>query len=49
MAEQLCISSGTLKAHIHNIYAKADVSHRNELIKKASEYSVPEDTIVNEI
>lgn len=49
IAEQLCISSGTLKAHIHNIYAKADVSHRNELIKKASEYSLPDDTITNEI
>lgn len=34
IADKLCISSGTLKAHIHNIYAKADVTHRNELIKK---------------
>lgn len=34
IADKLCISSGTLKAHIHNIYAKAEVSHRNELIKK---------------
>ena len=39
IAELLCISNGTLKAHIHNIYTKANVRHRNELIKKAKEYS----------
>lgn len=36
IADSLCISSGTLKAHIHNIYAKAEVTHRNELIKKVN-------------
>lgn len=34
IADMLSISSGTLKAHIHNIYSKLDVTHRNELIKK---------------
>ena len=37
IADMLSISSGTLKAHIHNIYSKLDVTHRNELIKKMDE------------
>ncbi|MFV0382024.1 MAG: response regulator transcription factor [Breznakia sp.] len=39
IAEKLFISSGTLKTHIHNIYSKAHVGHRNELIKKVQDYS----------
>ncbi|MFV0396121.1 MAG: response regulator transcription factor [Coprobacillaceae bacterium] len=48
IADKLCISSGTLKAHIHNIYMKADVSHRNELIKKfTSSYPTQETESIN--
>lgn len=34
IAQKLCISPGTLKTHLHNIYTKSEVKHRNELIKK---------------
>ena len=34
IAEQLTISEHTVKRHVHNIYEKAGVSRRDELIKK---------------
>lgn len=34
ISESLYISPGTVKAHIHNIFVKADVSHRYELLRK---------------
>lgn len=37
IAETLFITPGTLKAHIHNIYAKAHVTNRNEFIKEVTE------------
>ncbi len=34
IAEKLCISIGTVKTHIHNIFKKSNVSNRFELAKK---------------
>lgn len=34
ISEELCISIGTVKTHVHNIFKKADVSNRFELAKK---------------
>lgn len=39
ICEELHISTGTVKTHIHNIYAKADVNTKMELIKKLSGFS----------
>lgn len=33
ICESLCISIGTVKAHIHHIFIKADVTHRSELLR----------------
>lgn len=33
ICEELCISIGTVKAHIHNIFLKADVTRRSELLR----------------
>ncbi len=40
IATKLFITNGTLKSHIHNIYAKADVKHRNEFIRKLSQDTI---------
>ena len=37
IAEQLTISEHTVKRHVHNIYEKAGVSRRDELIRKLTE------------
>lgn len=34
ISEELCISIGTVKTHVHNIFKKAEVSNRFELSKK---------------
>lgn len=34
ISEELCISMGTVKAHVHNIFQKAGVTHRYELMRK---------------
>lgn len=39
ICEELCISTGTVKTHIHNIYAKVDVNTKSELIKKLISFS----------
>ena len=40
VAQELYISPGTVKSHAHNIYQKAQVSDRKELIQKTREYEV---------
>lgn len=42
ISRQLCISIGTVKTHVHNIFQKADVEHRYELIRKYETFSPPE-------
>lgn len=41
ISEALCISIGTTKAHIHNVYAKVDVKRRRDLMQIYEEYSSP--------
>lgn len=41
ISEALCISVGTTKAHIHNVFAKVDVKRRRDLIQIYEEYSYP--------
>lgn len=36
IAHQLCISTGTVKRHAHNIYGKLDVSDRHKAVAKAA-------------
>lgn len=33
ISETLCISVGTTKAHIHNIFAKVDIKRRRDLMQ----------------
>ena len=40
IAEQLVISLGTAKTHIHNIYGKLGVSSRAQAIARAREYKL---------
>lgn len=40
ISEELCISMGTVKAHVHNIFQKAGVTHRYELMRKFDAYSI---------
>jgi DNA-binding NarL/FixJ family response regulator len=40
IAEQLFIAEGTVKIHLHNIYGKAKVSRRAELIRWAHDYGL---------
>lgn len=39
IGETLHISQGTVKAHIHNIFQKAEVSHRYELLRQFDSFS----------
>lgn len=39
ISESLYISTGTVKAHIHNIFQKADVTRRYELLRKYDMFS----------
>ena len=36
IAHRLCISSGTVKRHAHNIYGKLDVTNRHKAVAKAT-------------
>ena len=40
ISESLHISMGTVKAHIHNIFQKAEVSHRYELLRQFDAFQV---------
>lgn len=40
ISEELCISMGTVKAHVHNIFQKAGVTHRYELMRKFDAYDM---------
>nr|WP_288752902.1 helix-turn-helix transcriptional regulator [uncultured Anaerostipes sp.] len=39
ISETLCISVGTTKAHIHNIFAKVDVKRRRDLMQIYEKYT----------
>ena len=39
ISEELYISIGTVKTHIHNIFQKADVTRRNQLISKYRDFN----------
>ena len=43
ISEALCISVGTTKAHIHNVFAKVDVKRRRDLMQIYEEYTSSED------
>lgn len=38
ISEELFISLGTVKSHVHNIFQKVEVSKRNQLLKKYGEF-----------
>lgn len=38
ISETLCISVGTTKAHIHNVFAKVDVKRRRDLMQIYEDY-----------
>ena len=44
IADDLCISIGTAKAHVHNIFAKVEVKKRQQLLDIYEQY-VPSDTV----
>ena len=39
ISETLCISVGTTKAHIHNIFAKVDIKRRRDLMQIYEKYT----------
>lgn len=39
ICDELHISTGTVKTHIHNIYMKLEINTRTELMKALSEFS----------
>ena len=40
IASQLCIADGTVKIHLHNIFEKAKINRRAELVRFADEYGL---------
>jgi LuxR family maltose regulon positive regulatory protein len=40
IAEQLYLASGTVKAHLHNIYGKLDVANRTEAVARARQLGI---------
>ena len=44
IADDLCISIGTAKAHVHNIFAKVEVKKRQQLLDIYEQYA-PSDTV----
>lgn len=44
IADDLCISIGTAKAHVHNIFAKVEVKKRQQLLDMYERYA-PSDTV----
>jgi DNA-binding NarL/FixJ family response regulator len=40
IADRLCIADGTVKMHLHNIYEKAKIGRRAELVRFAEEYGL---------
>lgn len=40
ICEELCISIGTVKAHIHNIFGKMDVVKRSQVFRAYKEFSI---------
>ena len=43
ISEELQIKMGTVKAHVHNIFAKLNISRRSELMKRFLDYGPEED------
>ena len=41
ISEALCISVGTTKAHIHNVFSKVDVKRRRDLMQIYEDYTSP--------
>jgi DNA-binding NarL/FixJ family response regulator len=40
IADKLCIADGTVKIHLHNIYEKAKIGRRSELVRFADDYGL---------
>jgi DNA-binding NarL/FixJ family response regulator len=40
IAGQLCIADGTVKIHLHNVFEKAKISRRSELVRFAEDYGL---------
>ena len=43
ISEELQIKMGTVKAHVHNIFTKLNISRRSELMKRFLDYGPEED------
>ena len=43
ISEELQIKMGTVKAHIHNIFTKLNISRRSELMKRFLDYGPEEE------
>ena len=42
ISDELFISCGTVKTHVHNIFQKVDVAKRSQLLRLYSEYEIEE-------
>ena len=42
ISDELFISVGTVKTHVHNIFQKVDVAKRSQLLRLYSEYEIEE-------